>query len=84
MSDFNALYATLQREVLYPAIALAFAIAVLYFLWGVYRYIRNADNADERSKGHRQMFFGIIGLAIMSSAAILVNLIKITVEGLGK
>jgi CHASE3 domain sensor protein len=84
MDQFNALYETLQREVLYPAIALAFAVAVLYFLWGVYRYIRNADNADERANGHRQMFYGIIGLAIMSSAAVLVNLIKITIEGLGK
>lgn len=29
MDQFNALYETLQREVLYPAIALAFAVAVL-------------------------------------------------------
>lgn len=84
MDEFNKLYELLQREVLYPLIALAFAVAVLYFLWGVYRYIRNADSPDDRANGHRQMMYGLIGLAIMSSAAVLVNLIKVTMEGLGK
>ncbi len=68
------------REILNPVIQLMIGIAVVYFLWGVFQFIRNADNPGERKKGGMNMFWGAIGLFIMISAYGILNLILGTVR----
>jgi hypothetical protein len=53
-------------------IPLLFAVALIYFLYNVYEYIKNPD-LEALYKG--KIFFGIIGLAIMVSVWGLVNLV---------
>jgi hypothetical protein len=51
--------------ILNPLIRLMFAVAVVYFLWGVVQYIRSAGSEDGRQKGAKHILWGLIGLVIM-------------------
>lgn len=62
-----------------PIVTLMVGIAVIYFLWGVFQFIRNADSSDERKKGGMNMLWGAIGLFIMVTAYGIVNLILGTI-----
>lgn len=58
----------LNDIILFPLIALLTGVAMLYFLWGAFQYIANADNDQARSTGRQHMLWGVIGLLIMLSA----------------
>lgn len=55
--------------VIRPFIYTLMIVATLTFIWGIIEYIINADSEDGRSTGRRHMIWGILGLAIMFSAA---------------
>ena len=49
-------------------IPLAFALALLYFFWGMVKYIRTGAGSEEATKeGKKIMVWGIVGLFIVSS-----------------
>jgi len=52
-------------EILNPVIGLLFAVALVYFIYGVVTFIANADNEAAREKGKQHMLYSIIGLVIM-------------------
>ena len=72
---------TVVSSVINPLIYLMFAVALLFFVWGVVDMIRQADNESARSKGKLHIIWGLIGLAIMFSVFGLVNIIKDVVCG---
>jgi hypothetical protein len=61
----NTFLANLANVILNPLIRLMFAVAVLYFIWGVFVYIKNAGSDSERQVGAKHILWGLIGLAIM-------------------
>lgn len=69
----------IKSEIIVPIIGLLFAVAILYFMWGVVMYLRNLNNPTGRSAGQKHMVWGIIGLAIMLSAFGIVNFVFNTV-----
>lgn len=75
----NGLITRLADIIVNPVIKLAFAIAFLVFLWGVFQYVKGADNEDARTLGVRHMTWGVVGLAMMVTAKAIVNLIGVTV-----
>lgn len=54
--------------ILYPLISLLMGVALLFFVWGVFRYIAGAEGDEARETGKRHMLFGVIGFVIMVSA----------------
>lgn len=58
----------LANVVLNPLLKLLFAAALLYFIWGVFQYLLNADSDSGRSTGRQHILWGIIGMAIMAGA----------------
>jgi len=56
-------------------------LAVIYFLWGVIKYIRLSDNPEERTKGRDLMIHGIIAIAVMVSLWGLVDILVDTFLG---
>lgn len=62
-----------------PILLLLVAVAILYFLWGVFQFVRNAESSDERKKGGMNMLWGVIGLFIMVTAYGILNLILETI-----
>lgn len=61
------LVASLSTEVLNPVIFLLFAVALVYFIYGVVIFIANADNEQARAQGKRHILYSIIGLVIMAA-----------------
>lgn len=65
---------TILSAVFWPLIILLTAAALLYFLWGAFKFIANAHNATERESGRRHMIYGVIGLLVMVSALAIFNI----------
>lgn len=57
----------ISTEILNPIIAILFALALAYFVYGVAAYLWNPDNEEARDKGRKGMLWGIIGMFIMVS-----------------
>ncbi len=56
-----------------------FAIAFLYFIWGVYKYfILGADNETKRDEGRTFILYGLIGFVVILSVWGLVDIISKT------
>jgi NADH:ubiquinone oxidoreductase subunit 6 (subunit J) len=66
---------TLAAEILNPLVALMFAGAVVYFIFGVINYIANADSEDARETGKRHLLYSVVGLVIMAGVWGIIGLI---------
>jgi len=62
-----------------PIIYFLFALALLYFLYGVFIFIMSADDETARATGKKHMFWGVIGLFIMVSVYGILDLVIGTV-----
>ncbi len=58
----------INEAILFPLIVLLMALALFYFLWGAFQYVRNAANDVKRQEGQRHLLWGIIGMLVMLSA----------------
>lgn len=66
-------------NILTPLVWIFAGAATIYFLWGVFEFIRDYDSPEARSTGAQHMLWGIIGLFIMFSVFGIMNLIGDTV-----
>jgi len=73
--NFNTLFSRIITQIAQPIEYLLFALAVIYFVWGVMTFIRNADSPDKRAEGFNHIIWGLIGLFIMVSAVGIINII---------
>ena len=64
-------------EVLIP---LVFSLALLFFFWGVAKYIWSAGDAKE--EGKKIMVWGVIALFVMSSIWGIIGFLKTDIGGL--
>jgi succinate dehydrogenase/fumarate reductase cytochrome b subunit len=48
-----------------PLITLLFALAMVYFLYGVFEFIANQENEEKKTSGKNHMLWGLIGITIM-------------------
>lgn len=76
---FDRILQNLLDYIVNPIIYLLATLAVVYFMWGILVFIRNADNPEKRSEGFEHMKWGIIGLFIMVSAKAIINIILATI-----
>jgi uncharacterized membrane protein len=67
-------------NIVYPAIELMFAVAILVFAYGIVEMIIHGEDAEARSQGRRSMLGGLIGIFIMVSAWGIVYMISQTVS----
>ena len=57
----------IEKQIIEPLLVFMIGLALVYFIWGVFEYLKNGDEPDARSKGASHMIWGIIGLTIMVS-----------------
>jgi hypothetical protein len=69
----------IRRIIEFILIPIIIALALLAFLWGVFTFIRNADDEGKRAEGRQFMLWGIIGLAVMMSVWGLVQILTNTI-----
>ena len=64
-----------NRLIVNPLIALLFALALMFFLYGVFEFLANSDNEEKKTKGKSHMIWGIIGITIMMGVWTILNII---------
>jgi|SRR3989338_8507200 len=48
-----------------PLILLLFALALAYFLYGVFEFIANQNNEEKKTSGKSHMLWGVVGITVM-------------------
>src|SRR5680860_472519 len=66
---------SINRVIINPIIFFLFALALVYFLYGVAQYLLNPDSEDIRKSSKSHMLYGVIGLFIMVAVFGIMNLI---------
>ncbi len=56
---------SVDKVILNPLIKLLFALAMVYFIYGLARYLLSPDNEEIRKSSKSSMLWGIIGMFIM-------------------
>lgn len=82
MQQIDTLIGNIGVNILTPLVWIFFGLATIYFLWGVFEFIKNYDNPAERGKGAQHMLWGVIGMFIMFSAFGIMNLIAATIRSI--
>jgi hypothetical protein len=72
---------TFFTSVVDPAIRLLFALAIVYFVYGVYGYVRDSSDSAARIDGANHILYSTIGLFIMISVWGIINLLQNTIGG---
>ena len=68
--------------IVYPIVALMFAVAVVVFAYGVLQMVIKGNDEKARAQGKTAILGGVIGMFIMLSAWGIIHLISSTVAGL--
>lgn len=63
-----------------PLITLLFALAMVYFLYGVFEFIANQENEEKKTSGKNHMLWGIIGITIMMGVWTILGIILSTLN----
>jgi len=76
MKAVNTLLEKIAKQIVNPLITLMFAVAVVFFIYGVVEFISASDNEEARTTGKQHMIWGIIGIFIMVSVWGIMNVLK--------
>lgn len=71
----SAIINKLNDAIINPLIKLLFAVAFLFFLYGIVEFIAGGGNPQKKKTGQEHMFYGVIGLFIMIAVFGIINLI---------
>lgn len=73
---FEEFMAKVFTAVIQPLLLLLFGFAFIIFIWGIFVYIRDSDDAKGRAEGQRGILWGLLGMAIMTSSFGILNIIQ--------
>lgn len=77
-ADVNTLVQKVNKVILNPLIVLMFAVALMYFLYGVFEFISNTEDIEKRATGKVHMFWGVVGMFIMMAVFTIMSIITNT------
>ena len=75
-SVFNTLYIIIDGSV-----TIVVSLAVVFFLWGMAKFILKADDETERAKGKQIMIWGLLTLFVMVSVWGIINFLQLAFFG---
>ncbi|MFA5999588.1 MAG: hypothetical protein WC783_01210 [Candidatus Paceibacterota bacterium] len=78
--SFDKFLTNVNTLIINPLIELLFALAVIYFLYGVFEFIRDTDNEEAKTTGKSHMLWGIIGITIMLGVWAILNIVLNTLN----
>ena len=70
--------AKVNQFILNPIIGFLFALALIFFLWGVAEFIYKADSEAGREEAKHHMLWGVLGMFIMFAAFTIIRIIANT------
>lgn len=65
----------INQYILNPIILLMFSVALVVFLWGIFQFVRQADNPKAREEGQKNMLWGIVGMFVMFGVYGILNVV---------
>lgn len=65
VKDFMA---KVVSEIIQPIVGILFALALVYFLYGLTVFIMNAGDSAKRTEAKSHMVWGLVGLTVMVAA----------------
>jgi len=74
-ASVDSFISNVNKLIINPLIIFLFALAVVYFLYGVFEFISNQDNEEAKTKGKSHMIWGVIGIVIMMGVFTILNMI---------
>ena len=74
----DAFIGRVDTLIINPLIGLLFALAVVYFLYGVLEFILNQENEEKKTSGKSHMLWGIVGITIMLGVWTILNIVLST------
>lgn len=77
-ASVDSFVSNVNKLIINPLIVLLFALAVVYFLYGVFEFISNQDSEEAKTKGKAHMIWGIVGIVIMMGVFTILNMIMNT------
>lgn len=78
-ASLETLMKNINKVIINPIIFFLFALAMVYFLYGVAKYLLNPENEDVRKTSKSQMLYGLVGLFVMVGVFGIMNFILNTV-----
>jgi len=78
-ASVTSLVRAVNKTVINPLIIFIFALAFVYFMFGIVQYLINSDNEEVRKKSKSHMLWGIVGMFIMISVFGIMNLLLNTI-----
>ncbi|MFZ2038647.1 MAG: hypothetical protein WAV11_01775 [Minisyncoccia bacterium] len=75
MDSIQEIVVKIETAIVDPLIYLIATLAIIIFLWGLYQFVKNAEDSSKRSDGVQHMIWGTVGLAIMFSVYGILNVI---------
>ena len=73
----------IDKVIINPLIVLLFALAVVYFLYGLAMYLLSPENAEVQKTSKSHMIWGVVGMFIMVSVFGILSLILNTIGETG-
>ena len=77
-TSLNGFIANVDSMIINPIIGLLFALAVVYFLYGVFEFIMNQENEEKKTTGKQHMIWGVVGITIMMGVFMIMNMLLTT------
>jgi uncharacterized membrane protein YidH (DUF202 family) len=77
-ASVDSFVAKVNELIINPLIIFLFALAVVYFLYGVFEFISNGDSEEAKTKGKNHIIWGIVGIVIMMGVFTILNMIMNT------
>jgi len=73
--DFQDIVNLVISTILNPLILLFLGLAVVYFMWGVFKYVGKGESESDRREGANMMMYGIVAIFVMVSVWGLVTIL---------
>lgn len=77
-ASIESLMASISKVIINPLIMFLFALALVYFLYGMAQYFLAPDNEEIRKTNKQHMLWGIVGMFIMVAVFGIMKIITTT------
>ena len=78
--SLNGFIANVDSMIINPLIIFLFALAMVYFLYGLLEFIWNGSNDEKKTTGKSHMIWGVVGLTIMMGVWTILNILLSTLN----
>ena len=77
-ANLDSFIRNVNSSIINPLITFLFALAIVFFLYGVFEFIMNQENEEKKTTGKSHIVWGIVGITIMMGVWTILNMVLAT------